>query len=534
MKKIKQLRSSTAIVSTAAFLTLTANTTFFSEVAKVYPLAHHGLFLASLGLLLFAALTFAMSLFSLLLPVRVVLSLFLLIGAVCGYFTDQFGTVVDSEMLENVIQTDVGEVRDLITLSALMRVLLLGVVPIALVWHLELQPPRWQSGVIHHAGLTVLALVVMVATVLAFSDQYAGFFRERKVLRTYANPLMPIYSAIRYTSSIASSSSSSEFRTIAKDARIVEEEEEGEGGELIILVVGETARRDRFSLNGYSRETNPQLENEPRLVSYSNITSCGTSTAVSLPCMFFAGGQSDFSIERARQQENLLDILQRAGVNVLWRDNNSGSKGVAERVPHEDFRKPDVNPVCDTECRDVGMLAGLQEYIDSHSGDILIVLHQMGNHGPAYFKRYPAGFERFTPACKSLDLSGCSSEEINNAYDNAILYTDYFLSQVIALLKRNTPAFETAMLYVSDHGESLGEHGLYLHGAPRVFAPGEQFEVPVILWLGESADADLRQALDQKHKHNSHDAVFHTLLAAFEVVTDDLDDSSTLYEVSEQ
>ncbi|MCB1810140.1 MAG: sulfatase-like hydrolase/transferase, partial [Candidatus Competibacteraceae bacterium] len=302
--------------------------------------------------------------------------------------------------------------------------------------------------------------------------------------------------------------------------------------ELIIMVVGETARRDHFSLNGYARNTNPELAQISNLVSYQQVSACGTSTAISVPCMFALTGHDNFDGETAQHTENVLDILQRAGVSVLWRDNNSDSKGVATRVRYEDFRSPALNPVCDIECRDIGMLQGLQAYIDNQTGDILIVLHQMGNHGPAYYKRYPPEFERFTPACHSAELSTCSEQEINNAYDNAILYTDYFLSQVIALLKANTPQFETAMLYVSDHGESLGEKGLYLHGMPYLFAPKEQTEVPVIVWVGESSDVDLSSALRSKDKQNSHDAVFYSLLAAFEI-EDSLASAQQLFDVLE-
>jgi len=236
--------------------------------------------------------------------------------------------------------------------------------------------------------------------------------------------------------------------------------------------------------------------------------------------MFALSGRKTFDVDEAAHTENVLDILQRVGVRVLWRDNNSSAKRVADRVQYEDFQVPETNPVCDVECRDVGMLHGLQEYIDKQPGDILIVLHQMGNHGPAYYKRYPAEFERFTPACHSAELSECTDDEITNAYDNAILYTDYFLEQVIALLKANTPRYETAMLYLSDHGESLGENGLYLHGMPYVLAPPEQIDIPLILWIGGSSDIYVPSVLANESRTNSQDAVFQTLLTLFEVQTD--------------
>lgn len=523
------------IILSALFLLLTANVAFFGETINVYPLGDGNLlFLISLGLFLLAVMLLIMSLLTLVLPVRVVTTLFVLLAAVCSYYSDQFGTIIDTVMIENVLQTDPAEVRDLLSVGFIMRVAFLGILTSVLIWLVPLHPMSQFRRFRHHSLTAASALLVMVAVVLPQGDQFAGFFREHKNLRTYTNPLTPIYSTIRYASDSAASRHSDVIATTAPDARIVDHEngENAATPELIILVVGETARRDHFSLNGYARKTNPLLEQESRLVDYTNISSCGTSTAVSVPCMFSREGHSNFSLEDARHQENLLDILNRVGVSVLWRDNNSSSKGVADRVPYENFKTPKNNPACDEECRDVGMLSGLQEYIDQQPGDILIVLHQMGNHGPAYFKRYPAEFERFTPVCKSLDLSGCSAEEIVNAYDNAILYTDYFLSQVIALLKQNTPNYATAMLYVSDHGESLGELGLYLHGMPYMMAPKEQTQVPIMLWLGESADIDLQQALALKDKESSHDAVFNSILEAFEVESETIDRNNILFQVS--
>jgi lipid A ethanolaminephosphotransferase len=166
------------------------------------------------------------------------------------------------------------------------------------------------------------------------------------------------------------------------------------------------------------------------------------------------------------------------------------------------------------------MLVGLQEYVDQvKTKDIFIVLHQMGNHGPAYFKRYPKKFEIFKPVCKTNELDKCTNEEIGNAYDNAILYTDYFLAKVISFLKLNSNKFNTAMLYVSDHGESLGENGVYLHSLPYLMAPKEQIEVPMIMWFGgkmleETSQIKLNRILGFPF---SHDNIFHTVLGMMEV-----------------
>lgn len=506
------------LIVLSLFLCVTANLTFFKHVLEIYPWATNQAFIFSLAVLVFACLLFFAAIFSLVVPVRVTAAIFLMVAASSAYFSDTFGTVIDTEMLRNVLETNAAESADLLNMSLLFRLLLLGLVPSLLVWrHCERNAGFVRSAV--RNGLTaVIALGIAAASIASFSSQYASFFREHKQVRYYISPAYPIYSAFNFAASFIPSGPTLPFQVLQAQANIFEEQEAH--SELIILVVGETARADHFSLNGYERETNPELSRLDRLISYSDIQSCGTATAISVPCMFSYSRHDNFDLKSARNTENGLDLLQSAGVNVLWRDNNSNSKGVADRVEFESFRSPARNPICDSECRDIGMLEGLQEYVDGHSGDTLIVLHQMGSHGPAYFERYPKEFEQFTPACQSAELSECTQQEVINAYDNTILYTDYFLSQVIRFLQANSGHYETSMFYVSDHGESLGESGIYLHGMPYGFAPKAQTHVPVLAWVGESSDIDYEQSKLLKDIPNTHDAVFDTLMTVFEVTTD--------------
>jgi lipid A ethanolaminephosphotransferase len=393
-------------------------------------------------------------------------------------------------------------------------VLLLGLAPSFVVARVRVTRPSLLRALRVKLSTLVVVVLVLALQLLAFNRAYASFFREHKRLRYYTNPLTCLYSIGKYLSEDVEGS-----RAVAprgRDARISAKDV---GRDLMILVIGETARADHFSLNGYARPTNPRLA-EQDVISLPRMIACGTSTAVSLPCIFSGTPQAKFRAKDADATENLLDILVHAGVHVLWRENNTGSKGVADRIAHENFRVPANNPVCDIECRDEGMLSGLQAYIDGKpEGDIVIVLHQMGNHGPAYYKRYPQAFERFTPVCRTAELAECSVEEITNAYDNAILYTDYFLSQVIELLRKNDDRFQTCLLYVSDHGESLGERGVYLHGLPRLLAPAEQLEVAAVAWFGKTAHVDPRIVRANADLSYTHDNVFHTVLGFLEIET---------------
>lgn len=501
-----------------ALLVLTGNATFFSKVEAIYPWGiDHAGFLLSLAFFHFSLLALFMAIFSLFLPMRIIASVFILLTAMQGYFTNQLGIMIDTDMIRTMLETNIAEATDLLNTGFILHLLLQGVAPVVFMWWLPFQRLSIYKELKFKALSAVSILAVIVLSIFPFSDHYASFFREHKPLRNYMYPTASILNMGRYIKQEAKAAEKHDFISLTEN---VARPEVDADTELVIMVVGETARADHFSLNGYKRQTNPKLALEKNLLSYSDISSCGTLTALSVPCMFSHDDRKHFDREASHYTQNVLDLLKRAGASVLWRDNNSSSKGVANRVAHEDYRSPEKNHTCDVECRDTGMIEGLQDYIDKQTGDVLIVLHSMGSHGPAYFKRYPKAFEKFTPACHSLELSQCSHEEIINAYDNTIVYTDHFLSKVIELLKRNTPTYETSMFYVSDHGESLGESGLYLHGMPYMIAPEAQTKVPLIIWAGDSSDIDIVKSAELKDVKNSHDAVFDVLMGLFEIQSD--------------
>ena len=510
------MTNSGLVVSVALFLVMFGNISFFKNVAEIYPPSLGNIaLLGSVAVALASFITLVLSLVTFKKATKPVLNLILLVSSLTSYFMDSYSAVIDTTMVQNIVQTDVNESLDLFTFKLVWYFLLLGLLPAAVIYKIPVQQISLQAELASKLKVVAISIFIVVAIILVFSKFYSSLLREHKSLRLYTNPTYYVYSIGKYINE-TSQSGGKVLRAIGTDAKIPATDIDKE---LVILVVGEAARADRFSLNGYSRETNPLLKKED-VASFSNMRSCGTSTAVSVPCMFSIFGKDNYSDSKAKATQNLIHVLQHAGVNVLWRDNNSDSKGVAVDVPYQDFKTPASNPVCDIECRDEGMLSGLQEYIAAKKdGDILIVLHQMGNHGPAYYKRYPPAFERFTPVCKSNQLETCSREEISNAYDNAILYTDYFLSKVIALLKQNSAQFETVMIYMSDHGESLGEKGLYLHGMPYFMAPDEQTHVGSMMWFGESYHVDRNAVKAKSANEYSQDNLFHTMLGLFEVGT---------------
>ncbi|MEY4754981.1 MAG: hypothetical protein RJA44_2656, partial [Pseudomonadota bacterium] len=308
----------------------------------------------------------------------------------------------------------------------------------------------------------------------------------------------------------------------------------GQRPPLLLLVLGETARAANFSLYGYARPTNPELSKLP-VLAFSDVSSCGTNTAASLPCMFSLLGREAY-LAQERPQENVLDLLQRAGLAVLWLDNQSGCKGQCDRVASASAHTPAPGAaplpagLCHgEECFDAVLLHGLDERIaalpaERRARGVVLVMHQMGSHGPAYYDRSPPDRKPFQPECNTSVLQDCEPQSLVNAYDNSIAYADHIVASAIGWLRRQQQ-FDPLLMYLSDHGESLGENNLYLHGLPYSVAPREQKHVPLVVWWpalerqpADPLGACLRQRLATPL---SHDHLSHSLIGWLGVQTAD-------------
>ena len=453
------------------------------------------------------------------------ITLLLLMCAFASHYMWQFGIVVDTPMLINVLQTDAHEARDQLSLNLWLQVLVLAVLPAIWVWRQPLHDLPWMRQLAHNVAGCAVGVAVLLITLMAVFQDFSSLMRNQFMMRYQINPLNSVYAILDLTV-IPSDEVSGPLQTVGEDAHVVRAAP-AQKPPLLVLVLGETARSQNFSLNGYARETNPELAKWP-VVSFTQVQSCGTSTAESLPCMFSHLGRKGASQRRA-PRENLLDVLQRAGLAVVWIDNQSGCKGQCDRIPHLRTSQLKLPEHCNSgECLDSVMLALIDSEIaklpaERRARGTVVVLHQMGSHGPAYYKRAPSEFKRFMPECTQNSLSQCSQQEVVNAYDNTLLYTDHFLASTLRWLERQRPHATPAMLYVSDHGESLGENNLYLHGLPYAVAPQTQTRVPLITWLSPEFEnwrnvhsPCLRQSRDRAL---SHDHLFHSVLGLMGVAS---------------
>lgn len=410
------------------------------------------------------------------------LCLVLISAALASYFMSAYGIVIDYTMFTNVVETDVSEVSELLNWKLGLWVAMVGVLPVYLICLVPLRRKPWTNALGSRLIVLALALVALAGIVLSQYQSYASLLRNNREIRIILVPTNLFAAGHGYLKRKLATPKA--LTSIGTDA-VVTRQGAARKPKLLVLAVGETARSANFSLNGYSRDTNPELEKR-NVISFSNVSSCGTATAVSLPCMFLDVGRDDYKDGLAKSREGLLDVLQRAGISIMWADNNSGCKGVCDRVPnHKATQHADAQLCSSDECKDGVLLSEMEGFIKRQEGDAVLVLHYKGSHGPAYYKRYPTQFEKFGPVCETNELDKCEQQEVINAYDNSILYTDYVTAGLIDILAANSK-FDTALMYVSDHGESLGEGGLYLHGLPYAMAPDEQTKVPLVLWMSDS------------------------------------------------
>jgi len=515
------MNQSRIIVFAALFLMLFANQGMYQAVVAVYPVnAENLLFLLSLFVVFTAFNVLLFSVFCFRSTIKWVLGLIFICSSQAAYFMDTYSVVIDDTMLENAIATDSAETLDLLSVQQVLYFLLLGVLPTYLLSRVSIEKLSLRKVVIQRSVMIIVSLAIIGSCIFSLSGFYASFIREHKQLRFYANPSYYIYSVVKLVKDKVKVQNHAVVPH-GLDAAIAAN---SDARRLVVVVVGETTRSDHFGINGYHRDTTPRLAQQENLFSYQDVWSCGTSTAFSVPCMFALEGMDDYDKDEAKYIENSLDVAAHAGSKVVWIDNNSNSKGAADRIEFLNYKTPDTNTVCDDECRDEGMIPAMQNVIDTATErDIVVVLHQMGNHGPAYYKRYPAELERFTPVCKTNQLEACPREHIINAYDNVIVYTDFFLSQVINTLKQYEGKFETALFYAGDHGESLGENNLYLHGLPYAFAPDEQKRVPMFIWFGDSLiqHYDPAKIEASTKQTTNHDVMSHTILGLLQIDTND-------------
>jgi len=523
----KEIRPITACLLVTAYIVLVLNMGFFKRLLDIYANTNSigNAMLLTVPMALIAALNILLLPFSARPVLKPLFITIIITAALFNYGMFAYGTIFDDDMFANIAQTDVGESRSYFSAHFIYFILATGILPSLVVAMLRLRRDNFKTAAKSYALSFVVSVLVLTGIGSVYYQDYVSVGRNNRILRKSLNPSYPYKQAYNYIYN-KYFYEQSPYQQIALDAHIAPGPDVRK--KLVIMALGETQRSMSYSLNGYSRETNAYLKQYP-VASFQNVLSFGTATAISVPYIFSLSTHKYKDARAELNRDNVIDALQRANVHIEWLDNDGGCKGVCKNVPHTDLRKKyaENKALCPHEdsCFDSVFLTELKEKLPNlPKQDTLLTLHLMGSHGPSYWQRYPAEFRKFTPDCPQNDIQNCSREALVNTYDNSILFADYVMAEIIKLAQEQAPDFDIAFVFLSDHGESLGEDGLYLHGLPKSIAPHEQRAVPLIAWFSNNflqtedmTNACLQRDADIRHINDAN--IAQSLLGLFHVNT---------------
>ena len=449
------------------------------------------------------ALVFYIGLFLLRFIGKWILVVFFNINAIALYFIITYGVIIDRSMIGNILNTNIEESSSFLSFTLIAYIIFLGVIPSVLMFRTKIIYVKLKRFLIHIS----LALVFLLSLVYVNSPNWLWVDKNSKTLGALVMPWSYVVNTCRF---YVKKNKKNKKEILLPNATIKNNEKS-----IVVLVIGESARSANFSLYGYNKNTNPLLSKIDKLHVYPAESSATYTTA------------GVKSILDHKETEKLYEILPnylfRNGVDVIWRTTNWGEPTVKinKYFDRNHLRKNCVNDNC---LYDQVLLDGFKTHIlNSDKDKIFIVLHTSTSHGPTYYEKYPKKFNHFTPVCRSVELDKCSNEELINAYDNTILYTDFILASLIEELKL-LDQYNTSMIYISDHGESLGEKNLYMHGIPISIAPKEQIEIPFIVWLSNDS------IKIKNHKLLSQYNVFHSVLDLLDIESPVYDPKMSIFQ----
>jgi len=521
------------------FFIVFLNFSFWTEVSQILNPSSiiNLLMLASVFIFILLVINLVLNILCFKFSYKYIYPLVFIGSALSLYFIKEYHIVIDRDMIQNLVETNPAEAKDFINFSIILYVLILGILPSIFILKTKILFGSLKSELFIKLKIFLLSISAISCLLYISYPTYASLARNQRHLSHMIVPTNYIFAGISYLQHQIKSAQTP-FETLSEDVSLNNFWDRINNKTVLVLVLGETARADHMSLNGYQQQTTPNLAKR-ELINFENVQSCGTSTAAALPCIFSHQNRENFSKNKAKNSENLLDFLAKAGFSVQWRDNNTGCKGICNRVDFIDLTHENDSQLCQTEeCFDEILLSQLTDQIKNNPNNQVIVLHQKGSHGPSYYLRYPSEFNQFQPTCTTNELQKCNKNELSNSYDNTILYTDYVLNKVIQLLDDLPKEYNSSMVYISDHGESLGENNIYLHGTPYFMAPDAQTHVPFFMWFSNPFLDDFainQNCLQQKQQMAlSHDNYFHSILGLMHVNTKHYDAEKDIFNSCQQ
>lgn len=405
------------------------------------------------------------------------------------------GIEVNKQIIKNTMDTNINESMELLGLQFTIYFILV----LVFLWGIY----RWSISSLGRVDLKRYLMTIFILVSVFFIITKIDEPRFKNIIKKDTSKVMPlgIFPALEKY-----------LRTKSREEKIVKKNisnnfkhtKKSDDPLISVLVIGESARADRFSINGYHKNTTPLLSNIQELISFKDTSSCDTSTLSSVPCLLLRVGYKEFKFPV--KENSFVQVFNDKGFDTIWltlqKEANTIHTFCEEARECIDFSSMEY---------DMDVLEKFKNIITSATKDTLIIIHTMGSHLD-YNKRVPLEYQKFQPVCTGF-RENCE-DSLDNSYDNTIYYTDMLLSNMITELEDKN-AF---LFYTSDHGESLGEKYLgfmkrFGHASPYDVAPKAQTNVPFIVWFSNHYRNENPEVINiDKEQHISHDFIFSSML----------------------
>ena len=433
---------------------------------------------------------------------RAIIALSLVANGAALYFVNTYEVLLTRGVMGNLFNTRVSEASGFVSVDMFLYIILLGIVPALYVLCRKVEYGSW-STLAKSVGASLLGILLLAVVNI---NNVLWIDRNSTKIGALIMPWSYIANTARHFHK--------QKMLNREEIRLHDAEFTSEEPQVMVLVIGESARSANFSLYGYERETNPLLKRDSVTTYTAHASATSTTQAV----------KAILDHKRVKELYEILpNYMYRNGVDVVWRTANWGEPPLHIEKYRNVPRLKELYPEADGRYDGI-LLEGLSEEIEASTNNkMLIVLHTSTSHGPTYNKKYPAEFEAFIPVCNTVEMAKADKAELVNAYDNTILYTDYLLHSVINIL-RGVEGRRCSMLYISDHGESLGEGGVYMHGMVSAsMAPKEQIDIPFIVWTDDSRE--LKNLEEVGHYH-----IFHSVMDFLDMRSDFYNEEYSVFE----
>lgn len=413
-----------------------------------------------------------------------------IIGSILTYYKLGYKATLTPMIIDATLHNDLRTSLDVVSPFLIIFICLCLIISFVFVW------VRFKKITVERSYWHLIIALIVMYCIFNISPRIRISINQRFPFSVYAN--IAEYNSIQTKGATIRIDTDKNIHYLSTDSLIV------------VFVIGESLRADHLSLNSYKRTTNPKLSKRDNIVSFPNIFSEYTNTNRSLPHILTRADSTNTEV--AFTETSFISTFKHCGFSTTWISNQDAANTYIGFMKESDtiiYAHPEKTVYDFNLWLDEDILPITEHNLTKSNKSKLIVLHTIGSHW-YYNSHFSDKYKIFKPITSSKILSQCSPTEIINSYDNSVLYTDFFLDELIKLLERK----KAILVYLSDHGETLGENGEWLHAGENSVSKNPA----CIIWYSDSFNAQFPEKVialkANKNRRFRTDFLYHSILSA--------------------